>query len=86
MFKFLKTKAPLAQPTTEASSTPRPEIPQAATKTPELELLKKQVVDQEEVIRELVIAVTFIANHKRFEHIQEVLIRIHNKLDKMTKF
>lgn len=55
------------------------------TTTSELDLLKKQVADQEQIIRELVTTVTWIANHKRFEHIQEKLIVIHNLLDKMME-
>lgn len=60
-------------------------VPAAVTTTSELDLLKKQLADQEQIIRELVTTVTWIANHKRFEHIQEKLIIIHNLLDKMTK-
>lgn len=85
MFKLFKEKEPLDKFKKSLSVLEAGSVPVLVRDTTEIDLLKKQLADQEEVLRDLVVAVTFIANHKRFEHIQEKLIQVHNKLDKMLK-
>lgn len=46
---------------------------------------QKRLDEQEQILRELTTIVTWIANHKRFEHIQEKLIIVHNLLDNLKK-
>ena len=88
MFKLFKKKSPISTDvktlSKDESFNPRPEfIP--GNQPSEVNLLKKQVADQEVVLRDLVIVATWIANNKRFEHIQDKLIKIHNKLDEMIR-
>ena len=79
---FKKTQ--FAQPVNSEFSSVLQKLPEA-TQVSDLDLLKKQVSDQQEIIRELVTIATWIANHKRFEHIQEKLVTIHNLLDKLQE-
>lgn len=73
MFNFKKPQQ-IKEPTKEVAP---------ARQTTDTDLLKKQIEVQSEIIRELVTTVTWIANHKRYEHIQEKLIVIHNLMDKL---
>jgi len=55
------------------------------TTTSELDLLRKHVENQEQVIRELFEMVKLMANHKRFEYIQKKIDTIQILLDKITE-
>lgn len=55
------------------------------TTTSELDLLRKHIENQEQVIRELFEMVKLMANHKRFEYIQKKIDNIQIMLDKIQK-
>ena len=55
------------------------------TTTSELDLLRKHIENQEQVIRELFEMVKLMANHKRFEYVQKKIDNIQIMLDKIQK-
>lgn len=57
-----------------------------ATQVSDLDLLKKQIADQELIIRELFEMTKLMANHKRYEYIQKKIDTIQNYLDKLQKW